>query len=381
MQSPVRAASESPRADTGASLDPAPVRPTYRFDQSFEWNYDHGPDFNGPWPQVPVTPMKSFFGYPVRSRFGVAASILPNSRWIDTYARLGFDLLTYKTVRSLPRLCGTPPNWIYLDETSLAPALADPNGAVMIAERDPRVAIGTTTGGSFGMPSRHPDVWREDIARARTLIGAGQVLIVSVVGSAVPDITEEAFIADFAQCARWASAAGAQIIEANFSCPNVGKAEGQLFLNVELAGRIAKAVKQATSDKPLLLKIGAINDAERLAAFCKTVAGAADGLVMVNAPARRVVGRDGQPYFGAGRERAGVTGAAIMTMSLNAARAGIDTIDRLKLPLQVIGCGGITTVDDVRAFIDAGACAAVSSTAATFNPYLACEVKARADAV
>lgn len=366
MQSPVRAPSA------------ATLQPTYRFDQSFEWNYDHGPEFAGPWPQVPVTPMKSFFGYPVRSRFGVAASILPNSRWIETYARLGFDLLTYKTVRSTPRLCGTPPNWIYLDESSLAAGLGDANGAVLVAGSTPDSSIGTTTGGSFGMPSRHPDVWREDIAQARKRIGEGQVLIVSVVGSALPDITEDAFIADFAQCARWAAAAGAQLIEANFSCPNVGKAEGQLFLNVELAGRIAKAVKQAASDQPLLLKIGAIADADRLAAFCKAVAGAADGLVMVNAPARRVVGRDGQPYFGAGRERAGVTGAAIKTMSLDAARAGIATIERLKLPLQVIGCGGVTTVDDVRDFLDAGACAAVSSTAATFDPYLACEVKRRA---
>lgn len=369
MQSPVR----SPSA--------AALAPTYRFDQSFEWNYDHGPAFNAAWPQLPVTPMKAFFGYPVRSRFGVAASILPNSRWVETYARLGFDILTYKTVRSTPRLCGTPPNWIYLDESTLAAGLADANGAVMIAEREPGRPLGTTTGGSFGMPSRHPDVWREDIACARKVIGAGQVLIVSVVGSALPDITEDAFVADFAQCARWAADAGAQIIEANFSCPNVGKAEGQLFMNLELAARIAKAVKQAASDKPLLLKIGAIDDADRLAAFCKGVAGAADGLVMVNAPARRIVGRDGQPYFGAGRERAGVTGAAIKTMSLNAARAGIAAIERLKLPLQVIGCGGITTVDDVRDFLDAGACAAVSSTAATFNPYLAREVKEQAPEV
>ena len=73
--------------------------PTYRFDKSFEWNYVHGPHFDGPWPEVAPTPMKSFFGLPVRSRFGIPASILPNSRWLETYARLGFDILTYKSVR------------------------------------------------------------------------------------------------------------------------------------------------------------------------------------------------------------------------------------------------------------------------------------------
>jgi dihydroorotate dehydrogenase len=349
---------------------------TYRFDQSFEWNYEHGPDFDGPWPRVPVTPMKSFFGYPVRSRFGIPASILPSSRWVEAYARLGFDILTYKTVRSVPRLCGAAPNWVILDAASIAPGLADSSGAIKVAAHPPRTTIGVTTGGSFGLPSKTPDVWRADIARARGSIGEGQVFICSVVGTAGPDITDEAFVADFGQLARWVADAGAQIVEVDLSCPNVGSAEGMLYLNVALCARITRAVKDAARDQPVLLKIGYIEDRDRLFALMQAVSGMADGLVLINAPARRIVTQAGERYFAPGRDRAGVTGAAIKPIALRAVREGMALIEHHKLPLQVIGCGGITSPDDVREFLAAGACAAVSGTGAMFNPYLASELKA-----
>jgi len=39
-----------------------------------------------------------------------------NERWFELYSRLGFDLLTYKTIRSRERRAHPLPNWIYLDE-------------------------------------------------------------------------------------------------------------------------------------------------------------------------------------------------------------------------------------------------------------------------
>jgi dihydroorotate dehydrogenase len=44
----------------------------------------------------------------------------------------------------------------------------------------------------------------------------------------------------------------------------------------------------------------------------------------------------------------------------------------------VVGCGGVTSPQDARDFLAAGACAALSATGATLNPYLACELKAQA---
>src|ERR1044072_9153618 len=95
--------------------------PTYRFDRSFEQNAALGPAFAGATADVPATPMKDFFGHRVASRFGVAASLVMNERWLELYSRLGFDLLTYKTVRSRERIAHPVPNWLYVDESSLSP--------------------------------------------------------------------------------------------------------------------------------------------------------------------------------------------------------------------------------------------------------------------
>jgi hypothetical protein len=147
-------------------LDPA-SRPTYRTDRSFEWNHANGPDFTGPWPAVPETPMKEFFGLAVRSRFGVPAGILVNSRWIETDARLGFDLLTYKTVRSQARLCHAPPNWLFHDDSNVMAGISDPETRLAVASRPPAYPLMATAGGSFGIPSVAPVVWKPEIAAAR----------------------------------------------------------------------------------------------------------------------------------------------------------------------------------------------------------------------
>ncbi len=364
------------------SLSPSqlerPLAPTYRIDRSFEWNWQHGPHFEGPWPVVPETPMKSFFGFPVRSRFGIPPSILPTSKWVAAYARLGFDILSYKTVRSVPRFCGAPPNWAYLDEASLAASMADANLPILATERAPSSASQVTTGGSFGLPTITPDVWEEDIQLARAAVREGQVFIASVVGTAAPGVSEDAFVQDFADLGGRVARLGAQIVEVDLSCPNVGKAEGMLYMNVPLCERITRAVRKAATGCPILLKIGAIADDDRLIALMKAVAGAADGLVLINAPARRIINADGTPYFGTGREFAGVTGAAIKPLSLACVKQGVRLIERLKLSLQVVACGGIATTADIREFIAAGGCAAVSATAAMFNPHMAVDLKAAA---
>src|SRR2546425_11863824 len=350
------------------------ARPTYRFDRSFEWNYVHGPDFKGPWPEVLPTPMKSFFGLPVRSRFGIPASILPNSRWLETYARLGFDILTYKSVRRVARACGTAPNWMFADDSSVAAAILDANVPV-VASAD---AGGATTAGSFGMPSVLPEIWMAEMEKCRAALTSGQVLVASVVGTAGPDVSEEEFVADFADLAARAADAGAHILEVNLSCPNVGKAEGQIYLDAALTGRIARAVKKATGGRPLLLKSGAIRDPAHFLNLLKAVADAADGLVLINGPSRRIVNAAGAPAFGSGRERAGVTGAAIKPLALGAVKQALALIAEHKLPLEVVGCGGVTSPQDVRDFLAAGACAALSATGAMLDPYLACELKTQA---
>ena len=138
---------------------------TYRRDRSYRWNYDHGPSFRGPFPSIPETPRKDFFGASVNSRLGVAAGILLNSKWVECYSRLGFDVLTYKTVRSSGRPCYSLPNWVFVESKRELDVGADE--ILRTARRRPRDPAEVTSAVCFGMPSQPPGVWRKDVRRAR----------------------------------------------------------------------------------------------------------------------------------------------------------------------------------------------------------------------
>ena len=286
------------------------VEPTYRIDQTFEWNFTYGPNFNGPWPPVPRTAMKDFFGISVASRFGIAASLLPNARWLDVYSRLGFDLLTYKTVRMKPRLCYPPPTWRFLDEKR-TDALEDVDAPQWAIDGVPSQPSERTVAGSLGVPSQTPEFWERDIRHCRELIRPGQALIVSLVASAGPDTTVDSFLAEFEELARRVRGAGAQIVEANLSCPNVQKREGEAYRDPELARRIGAALRRGAGDLPLLMKVGGIEDTAAMRDLLRGVDGIFDGVIMMNGLSRAVVEASGEPSFGENRRRAGITGGSL----------------------------------------------------------------------
>jgi dihydroorotate dehydrogenase len=350
------------------------TQPVYRIDRSFEWNVEHGPCFDGPFPALPEPPMTEFFGLPVRSRFGIAASLLLNARWLELYSRLGFDLLTYKTVRRCARIAHPWPNWGFLDEPA-PDRLDDPDAALHVRVDAPADPLRATAVGSIGMPSAAPEFWRADIARCRARLAAGQVLIVSIVATAEPAMTEDAFVGEFETLAGQVRAAGAQIVEANLSCPNVQRQEGEVYRAPALAGRIAAAVRRGAGALPVLLKIGPLEDDAGMAALLQAVSGPADGVVMINAPSRRILDRAGAPAFGAGRERAGVMGGQVHRLALDCVRRAARLIARDALGLAVIAVGGATSPARVRAFVDAGAYAVQAASAAAWDPYLALRVK------
>jgi dihydroorotate dehydrogenase len=352
------------------------LQPTYRIDQSFEWNAQHGPSFAGPYPDLPETPLKDFFGLPVKSRFGLAASLGMTANWIGLYARLGFDILTYKTVRGRVRRAHAPPNWIFLDETGLAlDQIERPCHTVAGVPPSPGLA---TAVGSIGTPSSDPSFWRTDIPRSREQLGPGQVLIVSVMATAEDATSEEAVVAEFEELAAAVRAAGAQIVEANLSCPNVREREAEAYRDAALAGRIAAALRRGAGNLPVLLKIGPIEEDAAMTAFLRAVAPAVDGIVMINAPRRLVQTSTGEPAFGPGREYAGIMGRGIHPIALDCVRRAVSIIDRDQLGLKVIAVGGAASVTEVRAFLRAGAYAALSASSAAWNPYLAAQIK-RAD--
>ncbi|MGH7279751.1 MAG: dihydroorotate dehydrogenase, partial [Candidatus Rokuibacteriota bacterium] len=76
-----------------------------------------------------------------------------NARWVEAYARLGFDILTYATVRSRFHPAYNLPNIRHVEnreQAAVTPRRPHPNGT-------PTIAV------SMGMPSMEPDVWRKDV--------------------------------------------------------------------------------------------------------------------------------------------------------------------------------------------------------------------------
>ncbi|NOY84316.1 MAG: dihydroorotate dehydrogenase, partial [Nitrospirae bacterium] len=92
------------------------VHPTYDIERSYEDNYKEGPFLDITPPQRTVTPEHSFLDFQVNSLLGVPAGPLLNANWVITYAKLGFDLLVYKTVRTAERPCHPNPNCMYLSQ-------------------------------------------------------------------------------------------------------------------------------------------------------------------------------------------------------------------------------------------------------------------------
>jgi hypothetical protein len=354
---------------------PPSARTTYRIDRSFEWNAVHGPDYTGPWPEVPQSEPKRFLGLEVGSRFGVPASVLTSHRWVETYARLGFDILTYKTVRSRSRQCLPAPNWWFLDPAT-AELVASPDVPQVVAPTAPLDPVLATGVGSFGIPSTDPEFWTDDIGRSRAALGRGQVLIVSVVATVRPDDDEAQIIGEFEELASRVRAAGADAVEANLSCPNVGRSEGEVYRDPELAGRVADAVRRGADGAPVIVKIGPLEERELLQSLLRELDGRADAVAMTNAASRRIVKPDGSPAFGAGRERAGVVGGRLHDVALAAVRSAAEVIERDGLGLEVIGIGGASTPARIQGFLDAGACAVQSASGATWNPHLAVDARA-----
>lgn len=346
--------------------------PMYRFDKSFEENAALGPSFDGPFPHVPKVPQKSLLGLAVNSRFGVAAGPGINSKWLSTYSKLGFDILTYKTVRLYERIAHPVPNFVFIDphsnvyeDDSTANTLAAPTLPLDVAP----------TGGSIGMPSLPPEFWQRDIEVTKHALLDGQVLIASIVGTTQPGMAQSDFVQEFETLAQMVVDAGADIVEANLSCPNVNVAEGAVYKDLALSRDIALAVRRGARGRPVLLKVGHLGHS--LDGFLRTVAGAADGVVMMNALARKVEDPDGRPYFGASRHMAGVHGGAIYQLSLDAVKKATQLIRAEQLDLRIIGVGGASTPERAAAFIEAGADAALVASSALVLPFMACALKAQ----
>ncbi|MEM8767642.1 MAG: tRNA-dihydrouridine synthase, partial [Pseudomonadota bacterium] len=135
-------------------------------------------------------------------------------------------------------------------------------------------------------------------------------------------------------------------IELNLSCPHAkgyGMAMGQ---DPELVRKITEAVKNAI-DIPVVPKL--TPNAENVGEIADAaVAGGADALCAINTVGPGYYTAHGSPVLS--NELGGMSGKGVLPIGLKCVRE-----IRAKTEVPIIGCGGISSADDVRAFRDAGA--------------------------
>ncbi len=335
--------------------------PRYDPGQTYQWNYDHAPEVIEV-PEPPVPERWEFLGHRVESPLGVAAGPLLNARWLLYYAHLGFDILVYKTVRSRAWPCYPLPNLVPVECESL-------QGNETVVRASPQMR--GTWAVSFGMPSQEPEVWRRDVAWAREKLPPGKVLCVSVVGTGK---TLQELQEDYAQVARWATQAGAQVVEANFSCPNVCTPDGQLYRSAEQSAQVAQAIREAIGPEvPLVIKIGHVVDARLASQLVQSLQPWAQALAMTNSVAAQVQGPNGRLLFEG--QRRGICGRATFAPSLKQLKLFAQVVQELDSPMKLIAVGGADSWPRVREYLQAGACSVHLATAVMVRPQVGLEIR------
>ncbi|MDP1608553.1 MAG: tRNA-dihydrouridine synthase [Chlamydiales bacterium] len=334
----------------------------YDINQSYSFNAAHGPFFTGEIPERPLSSKKiDFLGFSLNSPLGVPAGPLLNARWVELAGKLGFDLPVYKTIRSFAHPGHALPNILYVEPDS-------PSTAHLLEEipSDP-TQISITN--SFGMPSQSPDFLLQDIAKANQCLQEGQLLIVSIVGTPGQGVS---FADDFVRTAIFAKEAGAKVIEANFSCPNVGHAEGCLYTSPETVRAFASAIVKAIHPIPLTLKVGVFaNESLMRQMFIAAARAGVRAICGINSVSMHVEDGQGKPALGASRPSSGICGAAIKPQALQFIQAAHQINQQERLDLTLMSCGGIMRPEHIDEFLQQGATIAMSATGMMWEPYLA----------
>lgn len=343
----------------------------YDIEKSYLENAENGPFFKGKIPKRTLPPKEKwvdFLGYSVASAIGVPAGPLLTSRWIELAAQLGFDIPTYKTIRSSEHPAHPLPNMVFVDTHGMIKNAKGKADALLIKSPSQDLEELAVTN-SFGMPSKSPQFLFDDIPRANESLGEGQVMVVSVVGSVRSNCS---FLEDFVQAALLAKHAGAKIIEANFSCPNVDKSEGCLYMSPQVVQEIGSAIVKAIHPIPLIIKVGIFESPTQMREIF--IAAAKSGIRAIsgiNTVSMAVVNEQGKPALGQSRLTSGICGGPIRKMALQFAEDAAKINKKEKLGLTLIGVGGITLPEHFDLFFDAGANIAMSATGMMWDPYLA----------
>lgn len=335
---------------------------------SYEDNYEQGPF--GAFDHSPESPVKTnhtsqFLDLEVNLPFGIPAGPLLNAKFVKAALAYGFDLCVYKTVRTKAYKSHPLPNVLSIHPKGKLSANLD----TVLADKNYTTPISITN--SFGVPSFNPDIWQPDMTEAVNSAAKGQYVIGSFQGTPGNSSSIEQ---DYALAARLVNETGAPILEANLSCPNEG-ANKLLCFDFAKVERVAKEIKNAVPDKPLLLKLAYFANDSDILPLLQNLDGVVAGYSTINTLSAYPVDEQGQPALGQNRPSGGVCGDAIRW-------AGLDMVHRLSRLRQklhhhfsIVGVGGVSSASHYQEYRAAGADAVMSATGAMWNPNLAFEIK------
>jgi dihydroorotate dehydrogenase (NAD+) catalytic subunit len=354
-------------------LKPAFYDPTI----SYEDNYEKGPPINflnlTP-PQRKITKKYHHLGFEVNTPFGIPPGPLLNSKFIKAAFEWGFDVSTYKTVRAETFPCHPFPNVLKVDiDGQLHP---DKNPRLVasttpIEQADPEHLSITN---SFGVPSKEPSTWQDDVKKALTYTSDGQLLILSFMGTVKENQTQDEFIKDFTQAAILSKETGAKVVEANLSCPNIGN-EGLVCYNLDVTEKVCESIRSAIGDLPFIIKVGYYSNDQQLEQLAKIANKYSNAIAAINTLQAEIVDKNGnQALPGKNRLKSGVCGAGIKWAGLEMVKKLKEIKERNKYSYEIVGIGGVMTANDYMEYRETGADTVQSATGAMWNPYLAYEI-------
>ncbi len=325
-----------------------PATQHYDITKSYDWNYRNAPALPENFVLEPSTASWQLAGKTVNSPIAIAAGPLLNGRWVLHYAAQGFDVLTYKTVRTKAWPCYANPNLVPVNQVGEQnyQASSTMNGSWAV---------------SFGMPSSSPDLWRFDVEETRRLLPKQKMLSVSVVATPEAGWSVDQVAEDYAKCASWAKDSGADFIELNFSCPNVSTQCSQLYLDPDASRIVTDTVRDRIGSSPLLIKIGQVPPT--LTESLVDAFQSADAVVMINCIATKVQNESGNGNLFDGHTR-GIAGQAIHTAVREQVANFARAIQEQASNLEVIAVGGIRTEEDIEACLSLGATGVQVATSA-----------------
>ena len=177
-------------------------------------------------------------------------------------------------------------------------------------------------------------------------------IVANISGFSVEEYTET--------CRRIDPEEQVEIIELNVSCPNVHGGGMSFGTDPKCVASVVKVVKAVTT-KPLYVKLTP-NVTDIVAIACACEEAGADGLCLINTLlGMRIDMKSRRPVLA--NTMGGYSGAAVFPVAL---RMVWQVSHAVGIP--VIGCGGVTTADDVLEMMAAGASAVEVGTANLIRP-------------